>query len=55
MIPNITEDKTNASPPCSKNPFQVRCYGDSPVVIKDFLFINDGTFNTNGLDVQIGL
>ncbi len=55
VIPNITVDKTNLTPSCAKHPFQVRCNVDSPVVIKDYLNIQDGTFNTNGLDIQIGL
>ena len=33
--------------------FQVVCQGDSPVLIKDSFIISDGTFNSNGLDVQV--
>ena len=34
---------------------QVLCYGDSPIIIKDDFLIQDGTFNTNGFDLQVGI
>jgi len=55
VIPSITVNKDATTPRCAKDPIQVTCWGDSPVVIKDFLAILDGTFNTNSLDIQIGL
>jgi hypothetical protein len=34
---------------------QVICYGDSPILINGGLLINDGTFNMNGRDIQVGI
>lgn len=34
---------------------QVICEGASPFVIKDQFIINDGTFNCNGRNIQVGL
>jgi len=47
VVPTILVDKTVSD--------QVLCEGDSPLVVKDFFNISDGTFNMNGRDVQVGL
>lgn len=47
ILPNIWVDKTTTS--------QVRLFGDSPMYINGDLMINDGTFNTNGINVNVGV
>lgn len=46
IIPSLSVDKTDFN--------HVLCQGDSPIIIKDNLLIQDGTFNTNGIDIQVG-
>lgn len=55
VIPSIYVDKDATTPKFAHEPIQVKCRGDSPIIIKDMLYIQDGTFNMNGLDIQIGL
>ena len=47
IVPTLTINKIDST--------QVMCFGDNPVIIKDAFIILDGTFNTNGLDLQIGI
>jgi hypothetical protein len=47
IIPTLIVNKTDST--------HVLCYGESPIIIKDDFLIQDGTFNTNGLDVQVGI
>ena len=47
VIPALKVEKTDSN--------QVLCYGDSPIIIKDSFLLQDGTFNTNGLDIQVGI
>ena len=47
VIPALKVEKTDFN--------QVLCYGDSPIIIKDYFLLQDGTFNTNGLDIQVGI
>lgn len=54
LIPNIYVDKTDTTR-CVRDQYQVKCYGDSPIRIKDVFMIQDGTFNTNGLNIQVGI
>lgn len=46
LLPTIMVDKQVTD--------HIRCYGQSPVLIDGNLVIQDGTFNTNGLDLQVG-
>ncbi|RKY77773.1 hypothetical protein DRQ07_08335 [candidate division KSB1 bacterium] len=55
VIPNLYIDKTAETPKYNREPYQVKCYGNSPVVIKNVFLIQDGTFNTNSLDIQVGI
>ena len=47
VVPSVRIDKPVVD--------QVICEGDSPLVIKDRFVINDGTFNCNGINLQVGL
>jgi Fn3 associated len=47
VIPSLTINKLDNT--------QVLCYGDSPIMILNDFIIQDGTFNTNGLDFQVGM
>ena len=47
VIPALKIEKTDSN--------QILCYGDSPITIKDYFLLQDGTFNTNGLDIQVGI
>ena len=46
VLPSFVVDKTTSD--------QLRAIGTGPVAINDELIIFDGTFNTNGLDVNVG-
>jgi hypothetical protein len=47
VIPYLTINKSDNT--------QVFCYGNSPITILNDFIIQDGTFNTNGLDLQVGI
>ena len=47
IIPALIVKKTDSN--------QIFCYGDSPIIIKDYFLLQDGTFNTKGLDLQVGI
>jgi hypothetical protein len=47
VIPTIIMNKADTAP--------VVCRGVGPLTVKDDFIINDGTFNTNGMHLQVGL
>jgi hypothetical protein len=47
VVPYLTIKKADTA--------QVRCYGGHLILIKDNLLIQDGTFNMNGHDIQVGM
>ena len=47
VVPMIIIDKTTTE--------QVVCNGESPLIIKDNFTIEDGTFNSNQLNIEVGL
>jgi hypothetical protein len=57
-LQNVLIEAAGVVPTLTVNKFDenhVMCFGASPIVIKDSLLISDGTLNTNGLDVQVGI
>jgi hypothetical protein len=47
IVPTLTINKTDST--------HVMVYGGDPITIKDDFLIYDGTFNTNGLSIQVGI
>lgn len=47
IIPSLFVDKTTS--------LYVTCHGESPVRIKGDFILTDGTFNSNGLSLQVGI
>ena len=55
VLPTIIINKTDSCVICGEESIYVTCEGDSPIVMRGNFLVNDGTFNMNNHDIQVGI